>query len=161
MTEEETKEQETAEEVVKGEETPREENLSSGKPKVLIAEDNPVIRKSLSNFLEKWGYSSVEAESGDDAVKLFDEQPDLRLAILDWNLPGLSGMQVCQRVRSRPAGEYIYILMFSARKSIEEQIMALDGGADDYLVKPSKPSLLRARLGAGRRIIELALSQKT
>ncbi|MBU0481932.1 MAG: response regulator transcription factor [Proteobacteria bacterium] len=134
--------------------------LSGNRPKVLLAEDNPVIRKSLHNFLDKWGYEGIEAETGDDAVKILDEHPDLRLSILDWNLPGLSGMQVCQRIRSRPAGKYIYIIMFSARKSIEEQIMALDGGADDYLVKPSKPAVLRARLDVGRRIIELALSGK-
>ncbi len=127
-------------------------------PKVLVAEDNKVVRKGLTNFLVKWGYTPVEAETGDEAMKAIEENPDMRLAILDWNLPGLSGMQVCQRIRTRP-GDYIYIIMFSARKSAQEQIMALDGGADDYLTKPSKPSILRARLGVGRRIIETALGR--
>jgi|GEM_PF-7035752 len=124
--------------------------------KVLVAEDNKVVRKGLTNFLGKWGYTPVEAETGDEAMARVEANPDMRLAILDWNLPGLSGMQICQRIRTRP-GDYIYIIMFSARKSAQEQIMALDGGADDYLTKPSKPSILRARLGVGRRIIETAI----
>jgi len=129
---------------------------SHAPPKVLVAEDNNVVRKGLTNFLTKWGYTPIEAETGDDAMQVIESNPDLRLAILDWNLPGLSGMQICQRIRTRP-GDYIYIIMFSARRSTQEQIMALDGGADDYLTKPSKPSILRARLGVGRRIIETAI----
>lgn len=124
--------------------------------KVLVAEDNSVVRKGLVNFLKKWGYEVIEADNGDDAWHHIESQPDLRLAIVDWNLPGISGMQVCQRLRVRNNAPYIYTIMFSNRKSLEEQILALDGGADDYLVKPCKPSELRARLGVGRRIMETA-----
>ena len=126
--------------------------------KVLVAEDNPVVRKGLHNFLTKWGYVPVEAENGDKAMEILDSDPSILLAILDWNLPGLSGMQICQRLRVKSKGPYVYTIMFSARKSKEEQILALDGGADDYLVKPCKPSELRARLGVGRRILETALA---
>ncbi len=124
--------------------------------KVLVAEDNPVVRKGLINFLQKWGYEVIEADNGDDAWKHIESNPDIRLAIVDWNLPGISGMQVCQRLRVRINAPYVYTIMFSSRKSKEEQILALDGGADDYLVKPCKPSELRARLGVGRRIMESA-----
>ncbi|MEW6518767.1 MAG: response regulator transcription factor [Thermodesulfobacteriota bacterium] len=126
--------------------------------KVLVAEDNAVVRKGLTNFLTKWGYTPVEAETGDIALVILEKDQDVRLAILDWNLPGLSGLQICQRLRIRPQIPYVYIIMFSARKSNEEKILALEGGADDYLIKPCKPSELRARLGVGRRIIETALS---
>ncbi len=122
--------------------------------KVLVAEDNPVVRKGLNNFLVKWGYEPVEADNGDTAWLALENDKAITLAILDWNIPGLSGMQVCQRIRSRTDGPYVYTLIFSARKSIEEQVLALDGGADDYLAKPAKPSLLRARLGVGLRILE-------
>jgi phosphoserine phosphatase RsbU/P len=64
-------------------------------------------------------------------------------------------MQVCQRIRSRKEGPYVYTVIFSARSSVEEQVLALEGGADDYLVKPAKPSLLRARLGVGLRLLTL------
>ncbi len=127
--------------------------------KILIAEDNPVVRKGLVSFLEKWGYEVTQADNGDEAWKVIKNNLDIRLAIVDWNLPGLSGMQVLQRLRVRTNAPYVYAIMFSSRKSKEEQILALDGGADDYLVKPCKPSELRARLGVGRRIIETAFQQ--
>lgn len=123
--------------------------------KVLIAEDNPVVRKGLNNFATKWGFEPVEAENGDDAWQRLESDPTIRLAILDWNLPGLTGMQICQRLRTKRPKPYVYALIFSARKSDEEQLLALEGGADDYLAKPAKPSLLRARLGVGLRIIDL------
>ena len=136
----------------------RSRRISKDTRKVLIAEDNPVVRKGLNNFLVKWGYLPIEAESGDDAWQILEKDPSIRLAVLDWNLPGLNGMQICKRLRQREGGPYVYTLIFSARKSIKEQVMALEGGADDYLTKPAKPSLLRARLGVGQRIIAIALA---
>lgn len=140
--------------------SPSDKNRSHFKT-VLVAEDNPVVRKGLLNFLTKWGYEPVEADNGDDALKVLENDRRVRLAILDWNLPGLSGMQICQRLRSNPQIPYVYIVMFSARKSKDEQILALDGGADDYLIKPCKPSELRARLGVGRRILETAFASSS
>ncbi len=134
---------------------------TTNKPKILLAEDNPVVRKGLENFLNKWGYDTISAENGDVAWNTLEEDHSIRLAIVDWNLPGLSGIQICQRLRTRSNAPYVYAIMFSARKSHEEKIMALDGGADDYLVKPCKPSELRARLNVGRRIIETALCKIT
>lgn len=129
--------------------------------KILVAEDNPVVRKGLNNFLVKWGYEPIEADNGDTAWNALETDPTITLAILDWNIPGLSGMQVCQRIRMRADGPYVYTVIFSARSSIEEQVLALEGGADDYLVKPAKPSLLRARLGVGLRILNLLAGSKT
>lgn len=139
----------TAEKSTDSPKTPK----ASKKIKILVAEDNPVVRKGLNNFLIKWGYEPIEADNGDAAWHALENDSTIQLAILDWNLPGLSGMQVCQRIRSRQDGPYVYSLIFSARKSNEEQVLALEGGADDYLVKPAKPSLLRARLEVGIRII--------
>ncbi|MCX5863642.1 MAG: response regulator transcription factor [Deltaproteobacteria bacterium] len=130
------------------------------RPKVLVAEDNPVVRKGLNNFLVKWGYEPIEADNGDTAWNTLENDATIALAILDWNIPGLSGMQVCQRIRMRTDGPYVYTVIFSARSSIEEQVLALEGGADDYLVKPAKPSLLRARLGVGLRILALLAAPK-
>ena len=128
--------------------------------KVLVVEDNPVVRKGLNNFLVKWGYEPVEVDNGDNAWNTLENDPTITLAILDWNIPGLSGMQVCQRIRMRTDGPYVYTVIFSARSPIEEQVLALEGGADDYLVKPAKPSLLRARLGVGQRILALLAGPK-
>lgn len=128
--------------------------------KILVAEDNPVVRKGLNNFLTKWGYEPIEADNGDTAWNVLETDPTITVAILDWNIPGLSGMQVCQRIRMRTNGPYVYTVIFSARSSIEEQVLALEGGADDYLVKPAKPSLLRARLSVGLRILNQLTAPK-
>lgn len=128
------------------------------KVKVLLAEDSPSVRKGLESFLHQWGYEPVSTDNGDQAWDALESDPCLRLAIVDWTLPGLSGIQLCQRLRTRANAPYVYTIMFSARSSHEEKLMALDGGADDYLIKPCKPSELRARLGVGRRIIETALT---
>lgn len=133
---------------------------SKNATKVLVAEDNPVVRKGLTNFLNKWGYIPLEAEDGDTALKTLDEDLSIQLAILDWNLPGLSGMQVCQRLHQRSDKPYVYSIIFSARKTDAEQVMALEGGADDYLSKPAKPSILRARLVVGQRIVQAIDSKK-
>ena len=135
-------------------------NKAPKRQKILVAEDNPVVRKGLNNFLVKWGYEPIEADNGDTAWNALETDPAITIAILDWNIPGLSGMQVCQRIRMRAAGPYVYTVIFSARSSIEEQVLALEGGADDYLVKPAKPSLLRARLGVGQRILSLLAGPK-
>jgi len=125
--------------------------------KILLAEDSPSVRKGLESFLLKWGFEPISTDNGDQAWELLEKDPSIRLAILDWTLPGLSGIQICQRLRTKVNAPYVYTIMFSARTSYEEKLMALDGGADDFLVKPCKPSELRARLGVGRRIIETAL----
>lgn len=146
-------EKETAQGAVKTPKAPK-------RHKILVAEDNPVVRKGLNNFLVKWGYEPIEVDNGDSAWDTLETDATITLAILDWNIPGLSGMQVCQRIRMRTDGPYVYTVIFSARSSIEEQVLALEGGADDYLVKPAKPSLLRARLGVGLRILNLLAGPK-
>jgi sigma-B regulation protein RsbU (phosphoserine phosphatase) len=127
--------------------------------KVLTAEEDLVGPKGLTNFLSQWGYQPVEAGAGDDAWRLLEEAHEVPPAVLDWDLAGLSGIQICQQLRVRPAGTYVYAILISARNSTEKQGLALGDGADDYLPKPAKPSMLRARLSAGRRIIETAFGQ--
>ena len=135
------------------------ETVPKNTHKVLIAEDNPVVRAGLKNFLGQWGYIAVEAADGNEAWKILEKDHSIRLAVLDWNLPGLNGMEVCQRIRRREKAPYIYTLIFSARNSVKEQTLALEQGADDYLAKPAKPSLLRARLLVGQRIIDTILAK--
>lgn len=136
------------------------ESPTLSRPKILLAEDSPSVRKGLESFLIKWGYEPISTDNGDQAWEVLEKDPSIRLAILDWTLPGLSGIQICQRLRTRTKAPYVYAIMFSARTSHEEKILALDGGADDFLVKPCKPSELRARLGVGRRIIDSAFGHK-
>jgi DNA-binding response OmpR family regulator len=137
-----------------------ESTTTQNRFKILLAEDSPSVRKGLESFLVKWGYEPISTDNGDHAWDILEKDPSICIAILDWNLPGLSGLQICQRLRTRTNAPYVYAIIFSARNSHEEKLLALDGGADDFLVKPCKPSELRSRLGVGRRIIETAFGHQ-
>jgi two-component system cell cycle response regulator len=123
--------------------------------KVLIADDDPVSRRMLQAFLEKWSYKVVVAENGAHAWELFGREDAPRLAILDWMMPGMTGVEVCQQVRARPGRPYVYILLLTARGLKEDLLEGMNAGADDYLSKPFDPKELKARLQVGGRIVEL------
>lgn len=123
--------------------------------RVLIADDDPVSRRMLQAFLEKWSYKVVVAENGSHAWELFGNEDAPRLAILDWMMPGMTGVEVCQQVRARPGCPYVYILLLTARGQKEDLLEGMNAGADDYLSKPFDPKELKARLHVGGRIVEL------
>jgi two-component system, cell cycle response regulator len=125
------------------------------KRKILIAEDDPVSRKVLEKFLVKWGYSVVCATSGREALEMLERRDSPRLAVLDWMMPGMEGVQVCQRVREWTNRPYIYVVLLTARSEKQDVLQGLEMGADDYLTKPFDSPELRARLHVGQRILEL------
>lgn len=122
---------------------------------VLIAEDDPVSRKVLEKFLDKWGYTVVCASSGSEAIEILERRDGPRLAVLDWMMPGMEGVQVCQQVRGWTNRPYIYVVLLTGRSEKEDVLKGLEMGADDYLTKPFDPPELRARLHVGQRILEL------
>lgn len=124
-----------------------------GPTRVLVAEDDPVARRVVTSFLGKWGYEVVAVADGAEALQILESHDSPRLALLDWMLPGLEGVDVCRQVRKDPARTYVYILLLTAVSQKQDLLTALDAGADDYLVKPFDASELRARLHAGRRIL--------
>ena len=124
--------------------------------KVLVADDSPAILKGLCQSLEKWGYEPVCASNGEDAWELLHADNEIRLAVLDCNMPGLDGMQLCRRLRVERPAPYVYVLMFSTHDEVENQVKAIvRGGVDDFLPKPSKPVVLRAKLLAAQRLTAL------
>ena len=123
--------------------------------RILIAEDDPVSRRMLEAFLQKWGYHVVAAEDGLDALRILESEDAPPLAILDWMMPGLEGPEVCQRVRAHSDRPYAYILLLTARSQKDDLLRGLESGADDYLTKPFDAPELRARLHVGQRILEL------
>jgi two-component system, cell cycle response regulator len=125
------------------------------KRKVLIAEDDPVSRKVLEKFLVKWGFDVTCATSGTEALELLERRDSPRLAVLDWMMPGLEGVEVCKRVREWTNRPYIYMVLLTARSEKEDLLQGLDMGADDYLTKPFDSQELRARLHVGQRILDL------
>jgi two-component system cell cycle response regulator len=123
--------------------------------KVLAAEDNPVFRTMLANLLTKWGYQAVIARDGTEAWEILQRPDGPQLAILDWMMPGLNGVDVCREVRAASREPYVYILLLTARADSKDLVEGMDAGADDYLTKPFQAHELRVRLRAGRRILEL------
>jgi two-component system, cell cycle response regulator len=123
--------------------------------KILAAEDNPIFQSMLRNMLTKWGYEVVMARDGNEALSLLKSEDAPRLALLDWMMPGMDGVEVCRRVRLAGSEPYVYMVLLTARTDSQDLLEAMDAGADDYLTKPFQALELRARLRAGRRIIEL------
>jgi DNA-binding response OmpR family regulator len=126
--------------------------------RVLIAEDNQTSRRALEINLAGWGYDVVSTADGAAAWAAFRSPSPPRLAVLDWMMPGLDGLEVCRRVRALPSAEPAYIILLTARAELDDMVAGLEGGADDYLIKPVDHAELRARLQAGRRVVELQAS---
>jgi diguanylate cyclase (GGDEF)-like protein len=123
--------------------------------KVLIAEDDSISRRMLEAFLVKWGFEVMAAKEGEEAWGILQANDAPRLAVLDWMMPGKDGIDICRSVRKRKGRPYVYILLLTARGQKEDIVEGLEAGADDYVTKPFDPYELRARLRAGRRIVEL------
>ncbi len=123
--------------------------------RVLAAEDNPVFQSMLRSMLTKWGYDPLIARDGAEAWCALDGEGAPRLAILDWMMPGMDGVEICRRVRATGREPYIYILLLTARTESQDLVEGMEAGADDYLTKPFAAHELRVRLRAGRRILDL------
>ncbi|MBZ5673163.1 MAG: diguanylate cyclase [Acidobacteriia bacterium] len=126
--------------------------------RILIADDSVVSRHLLEATLRKWGYEVVVATDGVEAWNVLQGENPPRLAILDWVMPGLTGPEVCSRVRENSKNkdlDYTYIVLLSSKSQREDLIEGLEAGADDYLTKPFDQHELKVRLRAGTRIIDL------
>lgn len=121
--------------------------------KVLIADDNLMWRNLLARQLNDWGYEAVPAEDGTEAWDLLQEPDAPRLVILDWQMPGMDGIEVCSRVKALEDRPFTYVIMLSSRDEQEDMVAGLDAGADEYLTKPVEPVILRSRLAAAKRIV--------
>jgi DNA-binding response OmpR family regulator len=123
--------------------------------KILIADDELVCRRILETTLAEGGHEVVIATDGLEAWHAFQDHDPPAIAVLDWMMPRLDGVEVCRRVRQTPLSPPPYILILTARSDKEDVVMALEAGADDYIVKPFSRSELRARVQVGVRIVEL------
>lgn len=122
----------------------------SGQPRVLLVEDEPAQRAVLAYNLEAEGFAVTQADNGEDAMVLVDEE-DPDIIILDWMMPKVSGIEVCRRLKMRPDTRSIPIIMLSARAEEVDRIRGLETGADDYVVKPYSVLELMARARAQLR----------
>ena len=122
--------------------------------KILIAEDDQVSLRILEKNVAEWGYEIAVAGNGDEALRKLREG-DVRLAVLDWMMPGTNGIEICRFVRQDSGPKYIYIIMLTSRDRRQDIVEGLESGADDYMAKPVNFLELRARIQTGRRVVEL------
>jgi diguanylate cyclase (GGDEF)-like protein len=123
--------------------------------KILIADDSVIDRHILENSLRKWSYEVTTACDGIEAWELLQNPDAPRLAVLDWMMPGLTGVEICRRLRQESRGAYTYVLLLTSRSEKEDLVEGMESGADDYITKPFDNHELKVRLRAGRRIVEL------
>jgi diguanylate cyclase (GGDEF)-like protein len=114
-------------------------------------------RRLLRSTLERWGYEVVVAEDGQQAWTILSGEDPPPVAILDWVMPGLTGIEICKKVRETRREPYTYILLLTAKKTTEETVEGMESGADDYIVKPFHELELQVRLRAGKRIVDLQM----
>lgn len=120
---------------------------------IVIAEDDLVSRTLISNLMEKWGFNAVVAQDGHEAMKALRAEQGPALAILDWMMPGMDGLQVCRRIRE--SEKMVYVILLTSLGTKENIVEGLHAGADDYLIKPFDKNELLARIQVGFRILEL------
>ncbi len=123
--------------------------------KILIAEDDTTSRSILSAILKKLGHEPITAENGNAAWDIMQDINAPNLAVLDWEMPGINGTDLCQRLRKQNRKEPLYLILLTARTDIKDIVQGLDAGADDYMIKPFNNAELQARINAGCRMIAL------
>ena len=114
--------------------------------KILVLEDEFSIRSFITLNLKREGYDVIESASGEEAIELFDKNPDISMAVLDVMLPGIDGFEVLKHIRNK--SQNIGIIMLTARTNEEDNVLGLEYGADDYISKPFSPKELIARIRA-------------
>lgn len=113
--------------------------------KIIVADDEELIRKLVCDFLTREGYEPIQAEDGDDALKKFDENPDTSLLIMDIMMPNTDGWEACRKLREK---SNVPVIMLTARSQEFDELMGFEVGADDYVTKPFSPSVLMKRVAA-------------
>jgi phosphoserine phosphatase RsbU/P len=129
--------------------------------RILIAEDDAVTRKILEASLERLGLDVIATEDGDAAWRVLEtlngkDAPEL--AVLDWMMPGLEGIEICRRLRATPGFELMYIILLTSRGDKQDLAEGLSAGANDYISKPFDPGELIARVRVGERMVKLQSS---
>lgn len=122
---------------------------------VLVADDEPVSRLLMSVMLKRAGYTAVHAEDGEQALALLSKDDGPPLALLDWMMPGLDGIEVLRRLRAVPSHTPPYVMLVTARDATHDVVAGLEAGANDYVAKPVIEAELLARLAVGVRVVEL------
>jgi two-component system cell cycle response regulator len=122
----------------------------------LVVDDSAVYRKLIGDHLRGWDFSVTLAASGSEAWQILEKTDAPKLVLLDWVLPDIDGIELCQRIRhAGSTGHYVYVILLTSKEGRQNMLDAMQAGADDYLVKPFDELELKARLLVGKRILDL------
>ena len=121
--------------------------------KIIVAEDDPVTQLLISETLKKWDYEVLTAQNGIEVLSLLNTHSDVQLFLLDWQMPELDGITLCQRLKTTTIVKSSYIIILTSKKATGNVVQALEAGADDFISKPFSPEELQVRLKVGCRII--------
>ena len=124
--------------------------------RVLLADDDEKTRQILAHYLAKWGFVVSTCRDGNEAAAILEQDTAPALALIDWEMPGLEGVEICRRVRGRAGRHpYTYIILVTGRSDKSEIASGFAAGADDYVTKPFDVDELHARLLVGQRVVSL------
>jgi len=121
---------------------------------ILIADDDTASRKMISQYLKKKGYNVFEAANGIETFTSILEHP-VNIAIIDWVLPGMDGIEVCRKIREKQKSNYVFIIMLTAKEEKQDLIEGFEAGVDEFIMKPVNFQELIARIKVGARIVSL------
>ena len=122
--------------------------------RVLIVEKDVQIRKMLDFCLIEWGYDCVCCDNGTKAWQLYREQK-FDIVLSAWMLPGMTGPELCSRIREKERGDYTYFILCTQKRETRDVVEGIEAGADEYIIKPFEEPVLKVRLEAARRLLRL------
>jgi phosphoserine phosphatase RsbU/P len=123
--------------------------------RILVAEDDLTSRHILVAILERWKHEVISVEDGEKALITMKSENPPKLAILDWMMPKLDGVEVCREIRKLNSSPPEYLILLTSRRGKEDIVKGLEAGANDYISKPFSKEELKARINVGVRMIEL------
>jgi two-component system, cell cycle response regulator len=123
--------------------------------RILVADDSGLSRRILRDLLSRWGYEVVVCADGDEAFRELQAKDAPVIAILDWEMPGMNGVEICRKIREQSREPYTYVILLTANDRKEAVVEGLAAGADDYVRKPFNEQELEVRLRAGKRVTDL------
>jgi len=121
--------------------------------KILVADDDEVVRLALRSLLTQRGWEVVTASNGEEAYALLQQDDAPLLALVDWMMPGLSGVELCRKVRASDKSRRTHMIMLTGRREKDDMVTGLDSGADDFIAKPFNINELNARVRAAERLV--------
>lgn len=126
--------------------------------RILVAEDEFTTRMMVQVCLEDWGYKVESVTDGNEAWQVLQRQEAPHIAILDWEMPGLDGVEVCRRAKELDIENPPYVILLTGRDTDQDILLGFDAGADDYMTKPFNDNELRARVRVAERLVRTQMS---